>query len=202
MDEMRLSSAHARDGARRGRGACFLACRMLGGLVLSLLTLATVVAALLVLSFDVHHPWSSEYDAALPDDLRPSRPIAIRVLNAANVAFKHIVGVELVPLKAEALIKAACDKFTAERPATAGCDFGDAPSEYGSFRDGLEVFVRSLQDEGRLTFIGRIFAAVRISHLLDQRLRLIEYWHSKEHRSTVAQTTVDAPVFIVGHNSP
>ena len=160
--------------------------------VLSVLFGLLLPAALLVLFCEPHR----EAHALLPEELRPFRPLAIRLLNAANLALAQLFGVELIPLDADAMLDSACARLVAERGAGTECDFGDA--EYGSLREGLGVFVRALREEAELTLIGRTWATHRIASLLDQRLRLVAYWRSEEHGAAVARTQVTAPLFVVG----
>jgi hypothetical protein len=56
-------------------------------------------------------------------------------------------------------------------------DFGD-----GSFREGLEVLVRSLRKEARLNSAGEAFLCQRITGHLAQRLQ-VEHWY-RQHPET------------------
>lgn len=133
---------------------------------------------------------------ALPHSLRPFRPIPIRLGNAFHLFLRQL-GVKLMHLDAEELIDAACTRHqsgTASKDSTV-CDFGI--DEFGDFREGLAVFVNSLEAEAALTLIGRIIATRRISMILDQRLQLVAYWRGS-HSQEVSHTPVTSPVFVVG----
>ena len=165
--------------------------RVLAAVLLGLLA----AGSLLLLGFEPHRG----AHAALPEELRPFRPLPIRLLNAANVAAARL-GVELVPLDADGLVRGACERFLAERPAGAACDFVEAAGEYGEFREGLKVLVTSLREEAELTLIGRVFANHRIAMLLDQRLQLVHRWRSssEERGDAAARSRVAGPIFVVG----
>ena len=170
-----------------------LAARTLAVLALAGLALAAV----LVVAFEPHR----ELHAALPEALRPFRPLPIRALNALNVAVRALLGVEMVELlDVEALLAATCASFVAEQGGAApvaDCDWGD--KEWGSgWREGLGVLVHSLREEAALTLIGRFFATHRLGMILDQRLRLVAYWKSDAHRDAVLQAEVAPPLFVVG----
>ena len=147
----------------------------------------------------------------MPEELRPFRPVPIRVINAVSVAMHGVFGVDLIPLDAEQLVAEACDRFDGAEGAggAEGCDFGEGAEEWGDFRTGLDVFVAALKEEAGLTLIGRVVATHRIAMLLDQRLQLVAYW--RDARSTDMDTDtnsntpvalvggdVDSPVFVVG----
>ena len=153
----------------------------------------------------------------MPEELRPFRPVPIRVINAVSVAMHGVFGVDLIPLDAEQLVAEACDRFDGAEGAEGAegakgakrCDFGEGAEEWGDFRTGLDVFVAALKEEAGLTLIGRVVATHRIAMLLDQRLQLVAYW--RDARSTDMDTDtnsntpvalvggdVDSPVFVVG----
>jgi hypothetical protein len=109
------------------------------------------------------------------------QPLAVRAINAAGgVAQRFGVG---PGLDMEALL-AAAEKSTGLH------DFGP-----DSFREGLRVLLRSLEDDARLTTIGRLAARTRIVNLLETRLRLIE--HRRRHPE-VAQEAITRPIFVLG----
>jgi hypothetical protein len=116
--------------------------------------------------------------AHLPASLRPFRPLPIRVMNAVNVALRTTLGVDLIPLEANAMVDAACTQFNAEtnNPAGSTCDWGDSAEEYGDFKGGLNRLVDAMLSEAELTLIGRLLASHRISMILVQRLHLVDYW--------------------------
>jgi hypothetical protein len=69
-------------------------------------------------------------------------------------------------------------------------DFGD-----DSFREGLEIFVRALQDEARLNARGEAFVYGRIGLHLAQRLH-VEDWYRRHPE--IDDVPVDAPLFGLG----
>lgn len=69
-------------------------------------------------------------------------------------------------------------------------DFGD-----GTFRDGLEVFLTSANEEGRLTEIGAAAAEGMALGNLVNRLGVVE-WH-RTHPE-LASSAVESPIFLIG----
>jgi hypothetical protein len=69
-------------------------------------------------------------------------------------------------------------------------DFGD-----DSFRDGLERFVRALQDEARLNAVGQVAIREQIVGLLSQRLQ-IEDWYRRHPE--IDEEAIDAPLIGLG----
>src|SRR4051794_15298158 len=69
-------------------------------------------------------------------------------------------------------------------------DFGD-----DSFREGLEIYVRSLRDEARLNARGEAFVYNRIGLHLSQRLQ-IEDW--SRHHPEIDDQPIVAPLFGLG----
>jgi hypothetical protein len=115
--------------------------------------LPPVLFAGLLTNFEAHRTEHLQ----LPEPLQPFRPVSIRLLNAASLAAHRLFGIDLAPLDADLLLDQACAKFVKQSPAGTECNYGiDA---YGDFREGLKVFVKSLQDEADLTLIGRFFAS-------------------------------------------
>eukprot|EP01051_Picozoa_sp_SAG22_P002596 SAG22_NODE_118_length_19263_cov_16.155813_8_plen_326_part_00 len=192
--------------ASGGGGGCGAGC--LCKCAVAIAVAGGVLAAALLLTSDPYR----EQNAGLPEPLQPFRPLPIRLLNALQVVVAATLGVDLIPLSADGLVAAACAKFAAEFPGEAApatargqpavCDFGEA--EWGKFREGLGVFVRSLAEEAELTLIGRVFATHRLSMLLDQRLRLVRQWRNDASAAAAAAAAaadlgaVDAPLFVVG----
>jgi hypothetical protein len=100
---------------------------------------------------------------------------AIRAINGVGG------GLRIKPkLTSQSLMDAAAKK-------TRLSDFGDE-----SFRTGLDVLTRSLEDEADLTFLGRVAARSRLTSLLEQRLRL------QNARVLYETETVTRPVFVLG----
>lgn len=69
-------------------------------------------------------------------------------------------------------------------------DFGD-----GSFREGLEILVRALQDEARLNARGEAFIYERLGLHLCQRLQ-VEDWYRRHPE--IDDEPIDAPLFGLG----
>ena len=69
-------------------------------------------------------------------------------------------------------------------------DFGD-----DSFREGLEILVRSLRDEARLNAVGEAFLYPRLVGHLAQRLQ-IEDWYGR--RPEIDDVPIVAPLFGLG----
>lgn len=100
---------------------------------------------------------------------------AIRTINAVGG------GLHLAPkLSSQSLMDAAAKR-------TGLTDFGDE-----GFRTGLDVLTRSLEDEARLTFLGRVAARSRLTSLLEQRLRLVAA------APAYGGESVSRPVFVLG----
>jgi hypothetical protein len=82
------------------------------------------------------------------------------------------------------------DLMAAARTQTGLGDFGD-----DSFREGLEILVRSLGDEARLNAAGEGFLYSRIVGHLSQRLQ-VEDWYRR--RPEIADVPLGAPLIGVG----
>ena len=109
------------------------------------------------------------------------QPTAIRAVNAIG----GVVGrAGLRPsLKPQSLLDAAAK-------STGLSDFGD-----DAFRAGFDLLLASLDEEARLTTIGRVAARKRLIGLLETRLRLIEH---RRRNPMVAQQEIVAPLFVLG----
>ena len=109
------------------------------------------------------------------------KPLGVRALNRVGGALERLgVAPSLDP---DDLKRAAVR-------ATGLGDFGD-----GSFNDGLEQLTASLEDEARLTTIGRIAARTRLLALLETRLRLLDH---RRVNPEVAHERIDRPIFVLG----
>jgi len=128
--------------------------------------------------------------AALPLKLKPFRPLPIRFGNALHRFLKETFDIEMIPLNAENMIEAACERHLKATNAT--CDFDE--EHFGDFRPSFRSFISSLVEEGALTLIGRVFASHRATMLLDQRLQMVHHW--KMH--PVDHVSVNKPLFVVG----
>src|SRR5258708_24134106 len=86
---------------------------------------------------------------------------------------------------------AAPQDLMAEATAQTGLDdFGD-----DSFREGLEILVRSLHDEARLNAVGEAFLYPRIVGHLAQRLQ-VEDWYRR--RPEIDDVPIEAPLIGLG----
>jgi hypothetical protein len=92
-------------------------------------------------------------------------------------------GRALVPLDPEAALAAA-------EAATGLSDFGD-----DVFREGLERLVRGLEDEAKLTLLGRLLARTEIARILEERLHVEA--HVREHPE-IEREVVSAPLIVTG----
>src|SRR5260370_14336116 len=82
---------------------------------------------------------------------------------------------------------AAPQDLMAEATAQTGLDdFGD-----DSFREGLDILVRSLRDEARLNAVGQAFLYPRIVGHLAQRLQ-VEDWYRR--RPEIDDVPIEAPL--------
>ncbi|MCU1393849.1 MAG: hypothetical protein JWM34_2277 [Ilumatobacteraceae bacterium] len=83
------------------------------------------------------------------------------------------------------------DDFVAAARAQTGLeDFGS-----DSYREGLEIFCRSAQDEARLNDIGSMAVPGGITSALANRLRVVDY--AKQHPE-VADERIEAPWIVIG----
>jgi hypothetical protein len=80
--------------------------------------------------------------------------------------------------------------LAAARAQTGLEDFGE-----GSFREGLEVLVRSLRDEARLNSAGEAALRRRIIGHLSQRLQIEDWYH---RHPDIDEEPIVAPLIIVG----
>jgi len=115
-------------------------------------------------------------------EIRAARPLGLRLLNGTGAALRGL-GLPLLRLDADTLLAKA-------RAQTGLDDFGD-----DAFRDPLRRLVSSLDQEARLTLLGRIMARSDILRLLANRLRVEDVW--KRHPEIDAGR-VERPLFILG----
>jgi hypothetical protein len=112
---------------------------------------------------------------------RLQQPRAVRAINTAGGVASRL---GLSPsLDEGSLIEAA-------RKRTGLEDLGDP-----GFRCGLRVLLRSLDEEARLTPLGRMAARSRIVSLLELRLRLVDRVRTDP---AVADEVIDRPLFVLG----
>ncbi len=112
----------------------------------------------------------------------PHRPLGIKALNAAGAGLRGM-GWNLPSLDPQGLIDAAIRR-------AGSTDFGG-----DEFREGLEVFVDSVEREGDLSTLGRISCRETLLRYLTNRLRLQEY---RTAHPKVANEVIERPIFIVG----
>jgi len=109
------------------------------------------------------------------------KPLAVRALNRVGAALGRVG------------MQPSLDPDDLERAAVRATGLGDFGE--GSFREGLERLTASLQDEARLTTIGRIAARTRLKTLLETRLRLVDH---RRVNPEVAHERIEQPIFVLG----
>ena len=112
----------------------------------------------------------------------PDKPAAVNVLNKVGRAAQKL-GMTWPSLHSERFVRSACKK-------TGLSDFGGV-----DFEPGLQVFLEAVDDEARLSPLGRIMCHKMIGGYLENLLLLAE--HRKTHPE-VATQQIEQPVFIVG----
>ena len=108
-------------------------------------------------------------------------PGLVRAINAVGGVAQRI---GLAPSLHDGSLLTAAAKSTGLR------DFGP-----DTFRGGLRVLTSALDQEARLTTIGRIAARRRLIDLLETRLRLVEY---RRRHPSVAEQHITRPIFVLG----
>jgi hypothetical protein len=111
-----------------------------------------------------------------------ARPTWVDALNALGANLGD-AGRSMVPLAADDLLAAA-------RANTGLDDFGDP-----WFRQGLGVLLRALEDEARLTLLGRLLARAEIQRILQNRLAVEATLRAEP---AIERQAVDAPIVITG----
>ena len=114
--------------------------------------------------------------------MSPGRPLGVRALNGAGAALRGL-GLPLVRLDADGLLARA-------RRRTRLDDFGDP-----RFRDALPRLLHALEDEARLTLIGRVVARDEIVRLLAGRLQVTDVLRRNPQ---IGDAPVERPLFILG----
>ncbi len=112
----------------------------------------------------------------------PDQPFAVKAINRAG-AWARRIGVGSAGLDAEKLMREASKK-------TGLSDFGDE-----GFLPGLRILVQSLNEEARLSTIGRMAAKSLVVDRLCHRLQIIDY---RKQRPEVAQQQIEGPLFVLG----
>ena len=128
-----------------------------------------------------YFPWVGPKATGLRYE-NPRRPLPIRALNVVGRLLQG-AGVEAPALEADALMAKAASRTGLD-------DFGSE-----SFREGLEVYLRSAREEAKLHPLGRLMAAENVVRLLSNRLRM----EALEIRCPeVSRVKLESPVVIVG----
>jgi sulfotransferase family protein len=115
-------------------------------------------------------------------ELRAARPIGLRLLNGAGAALRGL-GLPWLDLDPAALVAKA-------RRQTGLDDFGD-----DAFREPLARLTASLEDEARLTTLGRMIARSDFLRLLTNRLRVTDV---RRRHPEIASGRIVRPLFILG----
>lgn len=115
-------------------------------------------------------------------DARPRLPLPVRLMNLVG-AGARTVGLELVRLDVDSLL--------AKAQANTGLrDFGG-----DEFREPLALLVEALEDEARLTTLGRMIARGDLLRVLENRLGLVDLFR---RHPEIAEQPVERPIFVVG----
>jgi len=112
----------------------------------------------------------------------PYRPFGIKALNSVGAGLRRL-GWTAPSLNEQDLLDAAVRR-------AGSSDFGG-----GGFREGMAVFLDSVEREADLSTLGRISCRETILRYLENRLRLQEY--SSKHPE-VADEVIERPMFIIG----
>lgn len=112
----------------------------------------------------------------------PDQPFAVKAINRIG-GWAERAGIGRAPLDAEHLMRQASKQ-------SGLVDFGDE-----TFALGLRMLVRSLNEEARLSTIGKLAAKNMLLDRLKNRLGLIEY---RKRRPEVAEQTIERPLFVLG----
>jgi hypothetical protein len=111
-----------------------------------------------------------------------ARPFAIRALNGAGRLLRA-AGLPVIRLEDRSLLERAAQ-------ATSLSDFGDP-----SFRAPLRLYLEALENEARLTVLGRVIARTDILRLLENRLHLIDAY---QRYPEIGAGEIRRPIFILG----
>jgi hypothetical protein len=113
---------------------------------------------------------------------KPYRPFGLQAMNRLG-RLASSLGIQPVTLDEHKLLEKAIEQ--------AGCsDFGG-----DDFREGLRRFLASVEDEAKLTLLGRVLAHGYVTGNLANRLRLVDW--RKQHPE-IGREKIVAPLFIVG----
>jgi hypothetical protein len=112
----------------------------------------------------------------------PGRPLGVRALNGAGAALRGL-GLPLVRLDPDGLLARARRRARLD-------DFGDP-----RFREGLQRLVRALEEEARLSLLGRLVARDEVVRLLANRLQVTDVLRRNPE---IRRAPVERPLFILG----
>lgn len=115
-------------------------------------------------------------------NLLAGRPLAIRALNLVG-RLSHTCGLSPIRLDEDSLLERAVQ-------ATSLSDFGD-----DDFRRPFRLYLDSLENEARLTLLGRVIARADTTRLLENRLHLADAY---ERHPDIAAGEIRRPIFILG----
>jgi hypothetical protein len=113
----------------------------------------------------------------------PKLALPVRLMNRVAGAARA-AGVPLARLDAESLIEEAI------RQAGGAEDFGDGP-----FEEPLRLLIASLEEEARLTFLGRRIARETLVRVIRNRLRFVA---DRSDRPEIADVEIRRPLVVVG----
>ena len=117
----------------------------------------------------------------------PKLPFAVRALNRAG-AVASALGVAIGRLDPDALLAAATK-------ATGFRDFGDDEIGGPVLRDPLARLIASLEEEARLSTLGRFVTKGELQRYLESRLAVVD-WHRRHPE--IARGEIRRPIIIVG----
>ncbi len=112
----------------------------------------------------------------------PDQPFPVKAINRLGALARQI-GIGSSGLDADKLMSEAVKK-------TGLSDFGDE-----SFLPGLRILIEALNDEAKLSTIGRMAAKNMVRVRLEHRLQIIDY---RRQRPEVAQQQIEGPLFVLG----
>ena len=135
--------------------------------------------------------------SSIPHQLRPFRPLPIRLANAVGKVLQHFNLLRgLIPLDEKLLVQAACNQVDPLDCSLLSSRHGEGGGEEEEeWRVGLRVLLDSLENEASLTLFGRYFASQQIGDALKRRAEIQKYWKSE---SSWSKEMISRPIFIVG----
>lgn len=112
----------------------------------------------------------------------PSKPLPLRLLNAAGAA-ADAIGLPLLRLDDAALLDRA-------RRTTGLADFGA-----DTFREPLRRLLDAFEREAQLSLLGRIATRIDLLRLLENRLRIVD---TVKRHPEIERAEIRSPIFILG----